>query len=241
MKKISIYTFWIGDNKKRKELENNVKQFNKNSKYFEKILGPTQDEHNFLMKNNDLYNQYFNEKKYAFLSDIYRFWISSKKSNIIYMDSTVEFKEGALYQLFLDCKKNNKNCFVFESYRIIWSGFFISINAINFFHKCYVDISNNIFLSSPLTMTKHLKKDKKIKTYKSFDETFSYFYDINFLNFNSNDFEIIKINPTASWRKKDSYNIWIKKVKKFKLTNLRDLIFLNLPFFLQKIIFNLIN
>lgn len=241
MEKVLIYKFWMGNKEKRNILEKQINEYNKKSKYFSIILGPTIDEHDYLMKNNSLYSKYFELRDYGLLNDIYRFWIGSKKTNIIYMDWSVEFKEDALYNLFLECKMHNKNCFIFESYRIIWPGFFISINATNLFHKCYVSVSNEDFLNSSLTITDYLKKDKKIKTFKIHDNRFAYFYDINFLNFNSNDFDVIKINPIDSQRKKDTYDAWNKKVKFFKWTNLRDLIFLSMPHFIKKIVFNLSN
>lgn len=239
MDKVLIYTFWLGNKKKRLELEKYTQEFNKNSEYFMIVLGPTKQEHEFLLENNKAY-RYFNKRRaYSYMSDIYRFWIASKNTNIIFMNENIDFKEEKLYKLFLECKNENKNCFIFKSYRIVWSGFFISINATNLFLNAFIDVCNNEFLDSSLTLTKFLRKDRRIKSYKANDRYFANFKSINFLNFNSNDFDTIKLNP-AKFNRNDLYKSWTKKINNFKFTNIRDWLYLNAPFCIQKIFFKFV-
>lgn len=236
-KKITIYKFWIGDKQRKNELENQINQFNKESKYFYIHLGPTEKEHEYLYNGFEKYKYYFDTKQYAFLSDFYRFYVSSENENIIYMDATIKFNEQNLYNLVLECQ--NKTCFVFESYAIVWSGFFIANNK-DFFKKCFEDIQKNSYLTSPLTMTKQLRKMKKIKSYKNYDENFCKCFDIAFLNYQNDNFDVIQINPAGSWRTKPSQLIWQNKIKNFKKTSFRDNFFLLLPTFLQKIVVKII-
>lgn len=238
MDKILIYTFWLGNKKKRKDLEKYTQEFNKNSHYFMIVLGPTVQEHDFLLENNKAYAYFFKRRDYSNMSCIYRFWIASKNTNIIYMDERIEFKEEKLYELFLECKNQNKNCFIFKSYRVIWGGFFISINATNIFLKCFTEMSNQEFLDSSLVLTKYLRKDRRIKSYKKNDKYFADFKHVNFLNFNSNDFDTIKFNPSNSISgeaQKKLYKMWSKKIHCFRFTSIRDLIYLNSPFYIQKL------
>lgn len=238
-KKIKIFKFWFGNQSIIEKLKIEIDYFNKNSKLFEIVLGPSKSEHEFLLNNFENYKKFYQLKKYAFMSDIYRFWIASKYENIIYMDATVQFNENQLYKLYQECFEKKLNCFVFESYKIVWSGFFIS-NDKNFFEKCLKDVNSNKFITSPLTLTKYLRKDKLIKSYKRYNISKCKCFDINFLNFNNNHFDVIKINPTASWRKANNVLIWEKKAKNFKNTYWRDTFFLIFPNKIQQSIFKYI-
>lgn len=241
MKKIEIYKFWIGSNKKRNELLIDADEFNRTSKHFKIKIGPTVSEHNYLYKNNEYYRRMFDENNVDELCNIYKFWISFKYKNFIYMDNNIEFKEDKLYELYKRCLKYNKNCFIFRSYRIIYSGFFININLASLMHNCYVSYSNNNEVNDYLTLTKFLRKNKLIKKCNSYNLDFAYFYNLDFLNFNSNDFETLKINPEKYFNKKENSKYWTKKIKYFNLTNFRDLIYLSLPIKLQKMLLKIIN
>lgn len=238
MNKINIYKFWFGDN--QNEIENKIKEFNNNSKFINIILAPTKEEHDFLIKDNDFYKKYFEEKKYVFLSDIYRVWKAANTKNFVYLDYSIEFNEKKLFNLITNSINENKNIFVFESYSIVWSGFFVSNNLSSVFEKCYKESKDKQILSGPILITKYLKKEKLIKNYKKYSNLLTCF-DISFLNFKNEEFEIIRINPSASWRKKDVSVIWEKKYKNFNKTKLRDAVFLKIPYFLQKIVFKMIN
>lgn len=234
MKKILIYKFYLGNDNKKFDLIDKAKKFNSKSNNFKIIIGPTDDEHEYLMNNNHSYRYLFYKNNFSALKNIYSFWIASKKTNIIFMESYIEFKEEKLYDLFKKCEANKMNCFIFQSCRIVWSGFFISINANNIFYQSYVELSNDKYLDSSLTLTKYLRKNKKIRSFKSYDNDYAYFFNISYLNFYSTDYDVIRINPSYSFSKIKLEKKWSKKIKFFRLTNMRDLIFLRMPFFVQR-------
>ncbi len=241
MEKILIYKYWMGPVEEREIIEKQVRKFNRHSEHFRMVICPTIEEHDYLFENNWYYREKFLEHDLVEVENIFKFWISSKKTNFIFIDSSIEFKEENLYKLFLRCRNENKNCFIFKSYRILYTGFFIIINATSIMHKCYVFYSNNNLLNSSITLTKFMKKEKKIRNCKIYDNKYALFYNIGFLNFNTNDYEVLKLNPALSINKKENHKYWSKKIKFFKMTNMRDYIFLNMPLFFQKMFLKIID
>lgn len=231
--KISIYKFWVGSSKKRTEIENQINQLNKKLKHFEIILAPNKNEHQFLYENNKMYKMMFDNKKIDELENIYKFWIGSKKTNFIYINYAIEFDEKELYELFLDCQKHQKNCFIFCSRKTVYSGFYININASHIMHDSYVFYCNNNNINANVVLTKHLQKFKFVKNWKNYNDSFAYFYDINFLNFDSSNFGTLKLNPEKYANKKEGLKYWTKKNKLFRFVNFTELLYYKLPLFLQ--------
>lgn len=238
MKKIKIYQFWYGDENTKEALLEKAYKFNKKSKHFTIDLGPNKQDNKYLMQNFKCYADYIEKKQYALASDIYRFYIMSKNNNAIYMDATIEFDEAKLIKLYKKCFDNKLSCFVFESYKIVWSGFFINIDLNHIFTQC-LTLASKRLLSGPLVITQVLRKNKLIKNYRKVNYDRIKQYDISFLSINK-PIDTIKINPMASWRSKDAATIWLKKEKNFYKTNIRDTLFLWLPFFVKKMIFRTI-
>lgn len=238
-KKITIYQFWFGDEIKKNSLKKNIDSFNKKSNKFEIILGPTDDEHEFLLDDNPNYKKFIETNKFVFASDIYRFWICSQYNNIIYMDSTVEFDENKLFLLYKRCYAENKNFFVFESYNILWSGFFINMNFSYIFTECYEYTKTNKIFTSPLVITEKLRENNFLTDIHKYNFDAMICKYIDFLSIKS-ECDVIKINPLGSWRKKDVKKIWNKKEKNFFKTKNRDNLYFKLPVLLRKIIIKLI-
>ncbi len=237
--KILIYKFWMGDKQKKEELLNEIYLFNKNSKLFTIKLGPTRHEHKSLLEKYPSYKKFVENEEYASASDIYRFYVLSKDINCIYMDATMEFEEQKLYRLYKKCESEKRNCFVFESFRIVWSGFIINISLCPLFEQCLADANSHKFIASSITLSKMLIKNDLIENYRNVDKDKIKQLDISFLCINE-PIDTVKIHPLESRRKKKRLNLWTNKKKRFYKTNLRDLIFLNLPNHIQKIIFRLV-
>lgn len=75
--KTNIFLFWLG--------EKNEGIFNFDKNKYNVIIGPSSDEHSFLMKNSKYYEVAFEMKQYAFCSDVWRAF-KLKKSSGLYID-----------------------------------------------------------------------------------------------------------------------------------------------------------
>lgn len=144
--KYLIYTFWLGENNIPKNYPNEIKI----------ILGPTKDDHKFLMDNYKFYKDSFLNKKYAFCSDVWRFFKIYKNGGI-YLDNNIQF--GANWKSFFESINNNQINFIMENQKIYWSGFMffpekkdIRIKKILDFYKNY-SFKENEVVTSCIIMT----------------------------------------------------------------------------------------
>lgn len=233
--KITIYQYWYGDELKREKYIEKIAKFNKKSKKFYIHLGPDIKEQEHLMKTYDKYVYFIENKQYELASDFYKFYIMATHVNAIYLDISTEFDETKLYRLYTKCENEKRNCFVFDSYKMIWPGFFINTNLSNMFIKCLEDINSKRYVCGSLTLTKELRNLKLIEDYRTVNKDVIKQLDISFLCYNQ-PIDTIRIYPDDCSVKKDINKIWRKKVKNFYKTYFKDTFFLNSPNLIQKIL-----
>lgn len=81
MKKANLFVFWLGDTAKFNKNKFEIDEFNL-------ILGPSAEEHDFLLKKSSYYKKSFENGKFAFCADVWRFYVLSKNRGL-YVDASV--------------------------------------------------------------------------------------------------------------------------------------------------------
>lgn len=214
MKK-NILLFWLGDETRKNYYLEKIKPFIKNSNL---IIGPTTDEHDYLMKNYKYYKYSFNKKIYAFCSDVWRNWKLLEVKTGCYIDINTIINEN--FENFLDDYYiNKKNVFLQEDRDHITNLFFLITNPDKIINKTFLDTLNffkknkRLVYTGPIILTKFLIKNKLININLKIKHD-------NFILLKSNDFDkrslINKpfyINSSGSWQKninamKNWYNKW---------------------------------
>lgn len=89
----NVFIFWIGDEKKLSSLK--LERF----KDLSFVVGPSAQEHNYLMSISKYYRESYNLKKYSFCSDVWRVYVLSKFSGV-YIDASVTL--GNDFEKFVD-------------------------------------------------------------------------------------------------------------------------------------------
>ncbi len=120
----TIYSFWLGDQNKKKELEKYYYEVNKIIFPWKVILGPTEEEHSYLMNNSSFYRKSYNNGIYSFCSDVYRSYIIHKNGGL-YVDSGCKYNFDKIVD-FLSTIEKYDFVFVLERPLYLWSGFFYS-------------------------------------------------------------------------------------------------------------------
>lgn len=93
----NVFIFWLG---KTNIIDNLVADLT--SKGFNVIVGPTSDEHNYLMT-IEYYKNSYNQKIFAFCSDVWRVWKLSRSSGM-YIDVSVSIGEN-FHEFYNDVTK----------------------------------------------------------------------------------------------------------------------------------------
>lgn len=243
---MKIHIYWLSKNNQQFPNINEMNEFNKISLNHKMILGPSKEEHDFLIKNFDFYKKSYNENKISFCSDIYRFWKASEsKEPICYADATIKFEKNKLIAFLDYLEKENLNFFILESPLILWTGFWVCFNLNKNFNNILKKYKENRKMANaPIELTEEIRKEIKYKPWKKqkYEKYKTLIENIHFLkiddDFNNSSF--VKINPMASWKNKkiNAKELWAKKFLKFnkKTLFLRDYLFLKLPKKIQRII-----
>ena len=134
-KKINILMYWIGNEEIKQKIIKNIQEIKQKHGY-DIYLGPTKNEHDYLLKTSKFYHNNFNKKKFAFCSDYYRIY-KSINEDFLYMDATIILNKNinhfAIY----------KDILVRENFHLIWNGLFkisnkkMLVNIKHFYDKYY--------------------------------------------------------------------------------------------------------
>ena len=253
----TIYVYWYGDNHRKQELIKYYKSIEKIISSWKIELGPSEEEHQYLLKTYPYYKKSFELGIFALCSDVYRTYKIYENGGL-YIDSGCKFNLQKIKSLLDKIEKYNY-CFVLERPYYFWNGFFwfkhkneiILNNCLKFMDKAW---SNNFdhTVIMPIFLSKYIFKDKGYKIEKN----------SNILILKSFEFDpknkdnVIYMNPSGSWwnkvnrQMKRSYTPeegWINSYKSFKnsirLLSFKRKIYTNLFFnklFTYKFIYNII-
>lgn len=156
MEKKKVFIFWVGDICKIQNLVNKIKSMG-----FEVEVGPTTFDNNYLMTKYPHYKKSYDDKVWAFCSDVWRlFKLSTNKG--VYIDTSVEVGEGFVdfYEthiqndvtLFKEAPNLVATCVMFSGKKD--NSFFGSILKV-YEEKVNYDI--NLYPISPSVMTAFIK------------------------------------------------------------------------------------
>lgn len=126
MENINLYVYWYGNEEIKKEIELKFNNLAKEYQNINLIIGPTPEEHQYLMQNIPYYKEMTENKKYGFTADVYRFWKLSNSEGI-YIDALTEINVKRFIE-FIDLYLKNKNIFIKENGHLIWNGIIASHN-----------------------------------------------------------------------------------------------------------------
>ena len=201
---MNIYIYWIGDEKVKEKIRNNFSLLSKTNKTIKINIGPTSDEHEFLIKNYKFYSVMYENKKYSFCSDLYRVWKLSENSGL-YIDANtlIDYKRfHEILELVKNArrKQDKASIFIKENGHIIWNGFIYSNNQDFFkkilnFYKTFPSVSSK--LTGPLILSMIVYREFGSKL--NVDENNFYLDARNIDPFS--DKSIIKYNGFGSWGK----------------------------------------
>lgn len=244
---MNIYTYWLSKNNEEFPNINQLNEFNKISAKHKIILGPTEEEHNFLIKNFVYYKRSYDNNKISFCSDVYRYWKASEsKEPLCYADGTIKFDKEKLISFLDYLEMENLNFFILESPLILWSGFWICFDLSKNFSNILKNYKEDNISSAPIELTNEIRKKIKYKAWKKakYEKYKTLIENVNFLKIDNriNSSSFVQINPRASWKNKkiNAKKLWMKKILKFNKKSLffRDYFFLKLPKRIQKKIIN---
>lgn len=242
---MNIYIYWLNKNNEEFPNINEVNEFNKLSQKHKMIIGPSKQEHDFLIENFIYYKKSYDNNKISFCSDVYRYWKASEsKAPMCYADATIKFDKKKLISFLDYLEKESLNFFILESPLILWSGFWVCFDLNKNFSSILKNYKKNNISCAPIELTNEIRQKIKYKAWqnKKYEKCKIWIENINFLKVDSNinNSSFVQINPRASWKNKkvNAKELWIKKILKFnkKTLFLRDYLFLKLPKKIQRII-----
>ena len=150
---INFYSYWLGNEEQKKKIEeyfSKIEKLNKNIKFH---LGPTKEEHEYLLEKFKFYSMNFKRKKFAFCSDIWRLYKmlvlgnNENQEKNIYIDSKTLFNEERLNEL-VSLIENNNNILIKEKPHRIWNGFiYLCVFLLKRFHWNRISFADLIFFS----------------------------------------------------------------------------------------------
>lgn len=198
MNKINIFVYWVGNQEIRENIIKKFKNLEQRKTNFKVHIGPTDKEHNYLMNNFVFYKHNFENKIYAFSSDLYRCWkMSNNEGLYIDANSIINFDKLDELELLID---QYQNIFIKENGHLIWNGIFYSrekelFKKILYFYKLFPFVCSNL-LTGPQILS--------IFVYKFFgtrNQTNSntLFLDARDIDPFSNNETIFKYNGFGSW------------------------------------------
>lgn len=197
----TIYTFWLGDEKRRKELIEYHKHINKIIYPWKIELGPSKEDHDFLMKNNKYYKKAFDQSIFALCSDVWRTYKILKNGGL-YIDSGCTFNENKI-KFFLEDLENKKYLFILERPYFFWNGlFYVSEKNSIIMKKIYQKFNKKIYqnfnhtIIMPIFMSNIIFK----KIGYRIENRDNIFIILNSYELSKeNNENIFHINPNGSW------------------------------------------
>ncbi len=91
-------------------------------------IGPTNKEHEYLMKEFVFYKKSFENQKYAFCSDLWRVWKLSI-NNGLYLDATIKINENRFQEIInIMSNKDYDLSVIEENGHLIWNGYIHATN-----------------------------------------------------------------------------------------------------------------
>ncbi|WP_033160085.1 hypothetical protein [Mycoplasmoides alvi] len=223
---MNIYTFWFGDEIKKNELMQKFDELNQivapNHKF---ILGPSSEEHNYLLKNVEYYKKCLVEKKYVRMADVYRIWKLLKNTGM-YMDALIGVNKAKIKQ-YLNAIESKKKSFILreDKYYVNPCVFYIADEKSqkitedlwNRYIK-YKDIKNiNNIEVGPLQFTQSFKNlDLFIFNYDFCENELFQFLPLTFIDKNNLE-NVFYYSFQGSWKKNKKKNekTWLKAFKNY--------------------------
>ncbi len=198
MKYINIFVFWLGDNNTKIDITKKFEKLFKNHNEIKLNIGPSKEDHEYLLNNFKFYKNNYEKKRFAFCSDLYRVWKLSNNDGI-YIDAATKINMKK-FDEFLQLYKDNKLILFRESGHLMWNGILASKNH-NFFeqildfYKYFSTLCNT--QTGPLILANY--------TYKNFGCKFKT-NDVLFLNATDIDpyatDSFFNYNGMGSWQNK---------------------------------------
>lgn len=202
---MKIYMYFIGNDKEKNEKKNKIKKT--------KIeIGPSKEEHQYLLNNFYYYKKNFDLKKYAFCSDLWRIYKLSMIDNGIYLDfySLIDETQNNWIN---NLDKNYNYFFVELEGTSIWNGMIIKNKSCKIFEDVlnFYKKKNSFSLSGPQILTKILIKKKYVSLNLKVKNN-----SLKLLNTKMLDSRVekqfIKINSQASWNNLNNpMQLWFDK------------------------------
>ncbi len=202
MEKLNVYVYWVGDQERKKIIAEKFQNYFKNRNDINLIIGPTDEEQQYLINTFKFYKINIEKKKYAFASDFFRIWKISQLPGL-YIDAMSLINEEKLDE-FINLTKTTKNIFFRENGHICWNGIFYSSDTKLFkkileFYTKFPKLASS--LTGPLLLSTHIYQKYNVK--KSPKE------DVIFLDARDVDYygdSYFKYNGMGSWGKNKTIN-----------------------------------
>lgn len=197
-----IYVFWYGDSNKKEELTRYYDEINRIIHPWKIELGPSEEEHQYLLRNYKYYSLCFYKKIYAFCSDVWRIYKIHKEGGL-YLDSGCKFNEKKIL-LFLKQIEKFRYLFVLERPYYLWNGMFWfkekndkSLERILNKYKQIRKINFNHTITGPIYFSHYIFNCLGTSLEKNRDMLVIKSNQISKYNKNN----IIYMNPSSSWWK----------------------------------------
>lgn len=201
---MNIYIYWMGS-----EVPNHIKSLKNNSKN-NVIIGPSIEEHNFLIKEFKFYKDANDKKIFSFMSDIWRMWIFKKLGKGLYLDASCQFDAKKIDYFIEELIRNKYTFYGFKEnpVKIASCAFYINnLQIVDWYLNYYQEYKRfiRLFPIAPEIVTKVIRK--KTNSKYSFDNEIygsifigkmSQILDTNILG--------IKKIGSGSWRKNNINN-----------------------------------
>lgn len=203
-----IFLFWLGDEEIKSKIITRLNDIKNTNFIFE--LGPKKNEHQYLYNNYITYKENFDLKKFAFCSDVWRFWKLYNEGGI-YLDSRMilSISNNNIFYGYINSLKNNEVVLMKESSFYVLTGF-MKFNKNNILLKDILHSykNENIKKSSPVLLTYFLIRRKMFSTSNKKNNKNIYIKYLHCSDFDYRKSEIpMAISSTGSWHNEnEGYN-----------------------------------
>lgn len=139
MNKTNVYMFWYGS-EYPKRVKDNIDVLNK-IKSVNLVMGPTKEDHEYLMKEFKYYRRAVENKKFAFCKDLWSIWVQQKYGPGLAIDAGGKISNSRKFEVFIERIETIDNYFVKETEITISNCFFFISNkdvitgVLNFYKK----------------------------------------------------------------------------------------------------------
>ncbi|MGL4951865.1 MAG: hypothetical protein ACRC4L_02660 [Mycoplasma sp.] len=159
--KLNLFIFWLGDEKIKKTIINNLQRLLNKYKEINLVVGPSDEDHQYLYDNYKFYRQSYDKKTFAFCSDVWRLYMLSKNDNSFYIDATANINVEKFAQ-FIELTKKFDLILLYESKIFFENGIIYNkYKEDKIINKClsiYKKSSFKSIVSGPYLITKYIYK-----------------------------------------------------------------------------------